>query len=158
MTAYKQFEEHIARINDLCCVINLLTWDSRTQMPPGGIAARAFHLGTITDIAQSLFVGEDTIHLINSAKKELDAAGEDRNSYRYRSVLQAEEAYRLSKRVPGEVVSDLARLKPVAQSVWIKARSGNDFNLSHRILKKSWHYPGGQQKLWVTGNTHMMRC
>ena len=127
MTAYNNFKEHIARINDLCCVINLLNWDSRTQMPPGGTVTRPFQLGTLSDTAQNLFVSDQTIQLINAAKTEMDAAGVHPDTCQYRSVLQAEEAYNLSRRVPSKVVSELARLKPVAESVWVQARKDNDF-------------------------------
>lgn len=51
MTAYTSFHNYLAEINDLCCVINLLTWDGRTQMPPGGATTRGSQLATVTRIA-----------------------------------------------------------------------------------------------------------
>ncbi len=45
MTAYADFTAYIAQINDLLCAANLLTWDSRTQMPAQGAATRGQQIG-----------------------------------------------------------------------------------------------------------------
>ena len=34
--SYAAFEAEVARVNDILCAVNLLVWDSRTMMPPGG--------------------------------------------------------------------------------------------------------------------------
>jgi carboxypeptidase Taq len=68
MTAYTDFQHHIAEINDLCCVINLLTWDGRTQMPPGGATTRGSQLATVTRIAQERFTSAKTNRLITAPR------------------------------------------------------------------------------------------
>ncbi|MGB2894481.1 MAG: hypothetical protein WBC03_16190, partial [Albidovulum sp.] len=40
----------MARINDVICAVNLLGWDARTMMPPGGIDARGHQVATLTDL------------------------------------------------------------------------------------------------------------
>lgn len=35
-----EFQQLSAEINDLLCILNLLTWDARTQKPPGGSHTR----------------------------------------------------------------------------------------------------------------------
>lgn len=125
MSAYQEFSEHIGQINDLCCVINLLTWDSRTQMPPGGNESRGVQLGTVARMAQELFAGERTARLLDAAEAEVN--GENPDSTRVRSVRQAREAYELTRRVPVQLVADLNVLKSVSQQVWDEARSSNDF-------------------------------
>ena len=40
MTAYDEFAAYVGEINDLLCTINTLTWNARTQMPPGGAETR----------------------------------------------------------------------------------------------------------------------
>jgi carboxypeptidase Taq len=78
MAAHTNFKNHIAEINDLCCIINLLTWDGRTQMPPGGAAARGSQLATVTRIAQERFTSAETGRLI--ARAEDDVAGDPPDS------------------------------------------------------------------------------
>lgn len=125
MTAYQEFEEHIGQINDLCCVINLLNWDARTQMPVGGNEARGNQMSTVARKAQEQFASEHTARLLDAAEAEV--AGEDVDSFRVRAVRQAREAYELSRRVPVEMVADLNRLKAVSQQVWDEAKTANDF-------------------------------
>ena len=35
MSAYKVLTEQVAQISDILNAISVLTWDARTQMPPG---------------------------------------------------------------------------------------------------------------------------
>jgi carboxypeptidase Taq len=86
VSAYTDFQNHIAQINDLCCVINLLTWDARTQMPPEGAETRGLQLGTVSRIAQERFASDETARLLEEAETEI--AGADPDSYRVRSVRQ----------------------------------------------------------------------
>jgi len=46
------FRQRSAELNDLLCVLNLLNWDARTQMPPGGSVTRAQQLATLTGLAR----------------------------------------------------------------------------------------------------------
>ncbi len=57
MAGYADFAAYVAEINDLLCTMNILTWDGRTQMPPGGAATRGEQLATLTRIAQERFTG-----------------------------------------------------------------------------------------------------
>jgi carboxypeptidase Taq len=125
MTAYEEFQHHFAEINDLCCVINLLTWDARTQMPAGGAGSRGDQVATVTRLAQERFVSDTTARLLDAAETEV--AGDGPDSYRRRSVAQAREAYTIARRVPTELMGSLAELKMVAQQAWQEARAANDF-------------------------------
>ncbi len=125
MTAYHDFEQHIAQVNDLCCVLNLLNWDARTQMPAGGNETRGSQMGTVARLAQELFASEKTASLLAAAEAEI--TGEPSDSYRRRAVSQAREAYEIARRVPVELVSELNALKGVAQQYWEEAKKAKDF-------------------------------
>jgi carboxypeptidase Taq len=125
MTAYTDFQNRIAEINDLSCVINLLTWDTRTQMPAGGAATRGQQLATVTRLAQERFISYETGRLIAAAEAEV--AREAPDSYRLRGVAQAREAYDIARRVPTELISEIAALKATAQQVWTEAKAASDF-------------------------------
>ncbi len=135
MSAYDEFQAHIAQINDLCCVINLLTWDARTQMPVGGSGTRGMQLGTVTRIAQEMFAGGRTAHLLDGAEAEI--AGDEADSYRVRSVRQVREAYEIARRIPIDLVGEIAALKPASQQVWAEAKAGNDFAAFAPYLEKT---------------------
>jgi carboxypeptidase Taq len=134
MTAYDKFEQHIAQVNDLCCVLNLLNWDTRTQMPAGGNETRGNQMGTIARLAQELFTGEKTARLLDDVEAEI--AGEPPDSYRVRAVSQARQAYELSRRVPAELVAELNTLKGVAQYHWEEAKNNNNFAIFRPYLER----------------------
>jgi carboxypeptidase Taq len=134
MSAYTNFQHHIAEINDLCCVINLLTWDGRTQMPPGGAAARGSQLATVTRLAQERFVSDETGRVIAAAEDEV--AGDPPDSYRVRAVYQAREAYDLARRVPIELMTAIAELKTISQQTWAAAKAASDFPRFAPYLEK----------------------
>lgn len=129
MSAYEAFCNHFSEINDLCCVINLLTWDSRTQMPPGGAGTRGQQLATVTRLAQARFVSDETGRLIDRAAAEVEAgtAADSTDSYRLRAVAQAREAYDIARRVPEDLLGEIAALKAPAQQVWAEAKAASNF-------------------------------
>lgn len=117
MASYKDFEDHISQINDLCCVINLLIWDARTQMPVGGNETCERQIGTMARLAQELFDSGKTAQLQDAVEAEID--GEDPDSFRVRSVRQAKETYELTRRVPVKLVAkpSAARIKNSIQEL-----------------------------------------
>ena len=79
MSGYAEFAAYVAEINDLLCTMNILTWDGRTQMPPGGAATRGEQLATLTRIAQERFTGATMGRLLDGA--EAPAAVRRRSQY-----------------------------------------------------------------------------
>jgi carboxypeptidase Taq len=125
MTAYDEFAAYVGEINDLLCTINTLTWDARTQMPPGGAETRGQQLATLSRLAQERFTGAQMGRMLNAA--EVDVEGEDPNSYRVRAVRSAREAYSVARRIPTALVGEMAVRKATAQEAWIEAKANNDF-------------------------------
>jgi carboxypeptidase Taq len=125
MTAYEQFTQHIAAYNDVLNAINILKWDARTQMPPGGAATRGAQLATLSRIAQEMFVGETTARLIDAAWDEV--GGDDDDSTRKRAVAHTRQYYDILKRIPTALIERKAALAPTSEQVWAEAKANNDF-------------------------------
>ncbi len=125
MTAYEQFEQHIAELNDILNSISILKWDARTNMPQGGALTRGNQLATLSRIANDYFVGDKTARLLDAVEAEI--AGEDGDSYRVRAVQQTRQYYELVKRIPVEVTTKKATLAPISEQVWADAKQNNDF-------------------------------
>jgi len=134
MSKIQAFTEHMAQINDLCCVINLLTWDARTQMPDKGSETRGHQIGTIARVAQELFTSPLTKALIEGAEKEIVAGFYD--EFQVKAVAQAREAYEISKRIPIDLVTELNAIKTVSQQAWAEARKNDDFQSFAPYLEK----------------------
>ncbi len=125
MSGYAEFAAYVAEINDLLCTMNILTWDGRTQMPPGGAATRGEQLATLTRIAQERFTGATMGRLLDGAEAEVQ--GEEGDSYRVRAVRSAREAYTVAQRIPAALVGEIAVRRSLAQQAWEEAKAGNDF-------------------------------
>ncbi|MCE5208703.1 MAG: carboxypeptidase M32 [Chloroflexi bacterium] len=134
MSAYDEFNTHIGKINDLCCVLNLLTWDARTQMPEEGTVTRGHQISTVAGIAQEMFTNPKTLQMIEAAEKEVK--GEPEDSYRVRAVRYAREHYEVARKIPVSLVTELNELKMISQTVWIEARKNDDFQSFAPYLEK----------------------
>lgn len=132
---YASFESEIARINDVLCAVNLLTWDARTMMPPGGVDARGKQIATLVGLARDLATGGSLQRAIEDARSELKGAAY--GDHRKLAVEQAAEAIGTLARIPAKLVSDAAELKTVAQAAWSRARAANDFAAFAPMLERT---------------------
>jgi carboxypeptidase Taq len=130
---YAQFETEIARINDLLSVVNLLSWDARTQMPAGGVATRGQQVSTLTSMARDLATGDAVKSAIALARDEIDSGA---NDLRIRALDQAEAEIRVLSRIPAALIAETAELKTVAHAAWADARAKNDFSAYAPVLER----------------------
>ncbi len=114
-----EFQRRAAELNDLLCVINVLTWDARTQMPGGGSSARAQQLATLSTLARERLLDP----AFEAAARQI-GQGDDLEG---RAASQALEAVGAMKRVPEALTRELALLKSEAQDAWAAAKLHNDF-------------------------------
>jgi carboxypeptidase Taq len=125
MTAYDDLNTHVARFNDILNTLNVLKWDTRTQMPPGGSETRGHQQATLARLARDLFVSDQTARLLDAAEAEV--AGEPSDSYRVRAVQQTRQSYAIMQRIPADLLSRKATLAPTSEQVWHAAKQNNDF-------------------------------
>ncbi|MFC0618034.1 carboxypeptidase M32 [Deinococcus budaensis] len=116
------FQHRSAEINDLLCILNLLAWDARTQMPAGGSPTRAQQTATLSGLAQRQLL--DPAYE-RAAEAALSTA--EPGSVAARAAEQALGAVRALRRVPEDLTRDLALTKSAAQDAWVEARARGDF-------------------------------
>ena len=132
--SYADFETQIARINDILCALNLMAWDSRTVIPPGGVDARAEQVATLTAIARDLATGDDLRRAIDAARNEL--AGVEAGDIRHRALALAEREIAVLSAIPPEITAEMAALKTRAHAAWFAARAANDFAAFAPVLER----------------------
>ena len=66
--AYDAFAGRIGEFWDLFKVYWLLGWDQRTMMPPGGAAARADQLGTVTRVMYERLTSDEVGELLEELR------------------------------------------------------------------------------------------
>lgn len=133
--SFAVFETEIAKVNDILCAVNLLTWDARTMMPPGGVDARGKQIATLVEIARDLATSDKLQRAIEDARSEL--AGIEAGDRRKLAIEQAAEAIGTLSRIPASLVGAAAELKTVAQAAWSKARAANDFSAFAPLLERT---------------------
>src|ERR1700744_3439761 len=121
---YAYFQTRMAQVNDLLNILNLLAWDARTQMPPGGTVTRGNQVATLTTLARALVTDDSMRAAIASARKEVERDGD---TGAQRALAQAETEIGILARIPASVVTELAELKTLAHSAWVDSRARNDF-------------------------------
>ena len=121
--SYADFQHRIARINDVLCTLNLLAWDSRTMMPPGGVEARAEQVSTLTMLAREMATSDAMADALEAARDEVG----DGDDARARAVALAAREIDVLRRIPAEVTREKAALSSRAHSAWVAARAANDF-------------------------------
>ncbi len=132
MSAYKVLTEQAAQISDILNAISVLTWDARTQMPPGGAETRGQQLATLSSLAHERLTGEPLRGALESAEQEISAG----DTVQQRTLQHVREAVDLYERLPPALTAELAHLKTVSQGVWQEARRGADFSLFAPYLER----------------------
>jgi carboxypeptidase Taq len=120
-----QLKERLAQISDLSNVASLLNWDQQVNMPPGGSEARAHHLSTVEYLAHTLFVANETGHLLEEAAEDVVDLPYESDEASLVRVTQRE--FEKMRRVPESLVAERARATARAFDVWQEARSESDF-------------------------------
>ncbi|MBC7738154.1 MAG: carboxypeptidase M32 [Candidatus Saccharibacteria bacterium] len=119
---YAAFRNAMAEVNDLLCTVNLMSWDSRTVMPYGGVAARGQQMATVTSLARDMATGDAMARALDGARAELTA-----DDSRHLELAQAEAAIATLSRIPAALIREMAALKTTAHAAWVDARQANDF-------------------------------
>lgn len=123
--SYALFEDRIARINDLLCAVNLMDWDARTMMPPGGVDARGRQIATLTSLAREQATCDDLRRTMDGARAEL--AGVPDEDIRIRALDLAAAEIETLRRIPARITEEMAGLTTRAHAAWAAAREANDF-------------------------------
>ena len=122
---YAAFLERVGQVNDLIIAKQILAWDARTMMPPGGAETRAKQEATLIVMARDLLVSDDTRRLLDQA--EAETAGRAADSVERANCAQAREAIDYHLRIPGALVARRAELGAIGHEVWAKARADSNF-------------------------------
>ncbi|MBZ6075812.1 carboxypeptidase M32 [Microvirga puerhi] len=127
--------ERVAAVNDVLNAVSVLTWDSRTMMPPGGAETRGQQIATLTRVARDLLLAPETERALDEAEKAVEGLAED--SAEQRLVMQTRQAVAHHGRVPASLIQERAALRTVAQAAWIEGRAKSDFSIFSPHLEKT---------------------
>lgn len=123
--SYAAFSQRLGVVNDLLNAASVLVWDSRTMMPPGGVASRGQQIATLTMLARQTLIDSETRRAVDGAEREV--AGEPKDAPARRAVAQTRAAIDHHLRIPEALERRRAELRTTAQAAWVRARADSDF-------------------------------
>ncbi len=117
------------RLYDARALVELVSWDQQTYMPPRGQEARARHMALLAGWAHELLVSEELGSELQAA--ETEASGE---SALWIARLRRDRERAL--RVPRQLVERLAEVTARGHRAWLDARSAEDFGRFEPVLRE----------------------
>lgn len=120
-----ELAERLAVLDDLERVAGLLGWDQETQMPPAAAGLRGEHLATVGRLHHERLTDPALGGLLQAE------AGDD---LLVRAVRRDHER---ARRVPDELVAEMARAGSDARAPWMAAREAKDFALFAPALERN---------------------
>jgi carboxypeptidase Taq len=122
----------LKEIKNLQAAESVLGWDQQVYMPPGGAAARAEQLATLSKITHEMFTADE----IGALLSDLAAADFPYDSDEASLVRVARRDYDKARKLPTALVAEMSRTFSLGQQIWAKARANKDFSQFQEILAR----------------------
>ncbi len=134
-TAFNRFQNLWSSYADLRNAAAILEWDQLVNMPPGGSEARGEQLATLNRIAHEHLVSETMADAI--AQAEASEGRPDRPQTATQAALRvARREHDRARRVPADLIAEMARTTTAAYTAWEAARSEDRFTLFAPLLAR----------------------
>jgi carboxypeptidase Taq len=115
----------IGEVMDLRHAADLIEWDERVYMPPGGAAVHGEMSAALRRLAHEKFTSTEVGDAIGAARQHV--ALDDPDADTARMVAITARDYDKATRVPADFVAEHATAVSAAQHVWADARARSDF-------------------------------
>jgi carboxypeptidase Taq len=123
--SFERLKQCLAEVDDLRKAGTLLFWDQRVMMPPGGAAARAEAIATISRLAQERFVAAEIGELLEKLRGLEESS--DYDSFEASLIRVTRHDYEKATRVPPKLVGEIRRAATLALAAWGPAKEESDF-------------------------------
>lgn len=130
-----ELKKRLAEISDLHNATSVLGWDQQTYMPPGGAAARAQQLATLSHIAHEKFIDDAVGYLLEELHPYARSLPYDSDDASIIRVTKRE--YDKAHRVPPSLVSEIAHASAQAFEAWRKAKEESRFSVFAPCLQRN---------------------
>ncbi len=111
--------------------LSLLSWDSETYMPRGGVEERGIATAELRVLWQKLLLQPKLAGLVEKA-----SGLEGLNEYERGVVRVLGRKIRIYKKIPPKLLAELAETTEKAKSVWREAKEKNDYRMFEPWLAK----------------------
>jgi len=130
----QDLKDILAEVSDLSHAALLLEWDQETYMPPGGVQSRSEQLSTLLRLSHVRFTSGEVGGLLDSLEGKVDG---DFDSDDASLVRVTRRDYEEARKLPPDLIADVARAGSTARPVWEKARHDENYTLFAPYLEKN---------------------
>jgi carboxypeptidase Taq len=134
-THLSRLREVLGEVADLEEAARLLYWDMETYLPANGFVGRGHVLSTLTRRAHDLFASDQVTGLLDAAEGEVASLDFDSDDASIVRVTRRD--HDRERRIPSELVGEMAEASAAAAPVWREAREKADFKLFAPHLAKN---------------------
>ncbi|MDE0814390.1 MAG: carboxypeptidase M32 [Alphaproteobacteria bacterium] len=124
VAAYEHLEAHWRRLSHIGDAISALHWDQSVMMPPGGAAARADQIATLSVLRHDVMVDPKIEDLLSEAE-----AGLVGDSWQIANLAEMRRLWAHATAVPGSLVEAMSKAGSHCETMWRDARPNSDFAL-----------------------------
>ena len=123
---YERLRTELGRIEDLKAAASVLEWDQETYMPRRGAETRAHQLSTLRRLAHERQTSEALGALLDELAPQ--TADLDPLSTEASLVRVTRRDYERARKLPADLVAEIAETVSRAKETWKQAREENDFD------------------------------
>jgi len=132
---YASFVSELKEHGLLKSVSEVLHWDEQTQMPPKAAGHRGEQVALLAKMLHAKFTSPRFGDLLAAAEAALPR-GAEIDSDEAVNVRETRRSYDRARKLPADLVEELARTGVLAQQAWAEARSKNDYPAFRPWLEK----------------------
>lgn len=132
---FQELKSRLLEVDDLNSAAALLHWDQSTYMPPGGAAARARQIATLSRLAHEKFIDPaigDLLDALESYAESLPYESDEASLIR-----SASRKYQRAARVPASFAAELSEHSSASFDNWTRARPADDFAVTQPFLERT---------------------
>ncbi|MBI5365811.1 MAG: carboxypeptidase M32 [Planctomycetes bacterium] len=132
--AYDELLRRCRETRLLASCMSLLEWDERTYMPPAGAGHRAEQLGQLAGMVHKMGTDPRIGELLEANRTAM--RGLEADAPAAVNVREIGRGYDRARKLPQELVEEIARTRALAESAWAAARKASDFAAFRPWLEK----------------------
>ena len=125
----------LAEVTDLYRARAVLDWDQETYMPPGGVQNRAEQASTLSEVAHRRFTSDEVGRLLDETDGTVAKMPFESDEASLVRVTRRD--YDQARKLPAELVAEIARTSSTARPFWQQARREANFAIFAPYLEKN---------------------
>ena len=132
---FDELKRRLGEVVDLARVSSYLDWDQQALMPAGAAALRAEESASLERLVHERFTSPEIGHLLDDLSSYEDSLDPDSDEASLIRVTRRD--WEKARKVPTELLGEMAHTAAEALPVWVEARENSDFKAFLPYLERN---------------------